>query len=231
MYLCSYTARLVLLCISIAFASFLAIDMVVDMLIPWLKLSYLCRVSSDIVVIDLTGSIKIEQPNTRVVHLMTVNDFRCLGCIKAKHIIIVGHGYSVKRALTLPLNTFALETSETPSILVVISHPLLVLSEAIVKGCSDSICHIAVTPRIFLFTIPIKFESVVLVTCGMGNVKNFAEEIHRAGARVVIYSAKSIAIDDVPSIVKEIVRILTTKGPCYIPKVLHVFRSIGCGNS
>ncbi len=172
-------------------------------------------VNASILIVDVDGLLEGKVTNTSrvvIVHGMGVNDFRVLGDSRVDVIVFVAHGLELEgNGLTIGLSPgdYALETSEDSNVWVILLHPLMVITNSIVRGEIPILPgeKIAVTRNIFYFSKPFKNKTIVLLTCGTPKIKLFAKAFLEHGARRVLYLEKPIDINIVYEIIDNIYKL------------------------
>lgn len=193
-----------------------SLSLLVDYLVVFFYYPGILDVDARILIVDVDGLLVGRVSNTSsvvVVHGMGVNDFRVLGGSRAKVIVFVAHGLELVGGELLVgglgPGDYALETSENNSVWTPILHPLMVLTNSIVRGEIPGLPgeRVAVTRNIFFFSKPFRDKVIVLITCGSPKVRLFAKSFLDSGARLVLYLEKYIGVDEVYEIIDKVYRL------------------------
>ncbi len=213
--------------VSIALLLALIAGSLYDLLIPYVHAPP-CG-ETQVAIFDVEGCVSganISAKNVVVIKSMSVEDFVSLGRCGARLVIIVAHGLRVVASLMLPRGSYAIETSQTPSIDVFFRYPLYIALEAVVRGKPFNVSElrVAVTRNIIPFMYPLGGKVVVLLTCPAPRIKSFAKELVSKGASLVIYPTKPVNPREIRATVLKIINAFGKKG---VEGVVKVCRSLG----
>jgi len=194
--------------IAAAIALWLAASVIYDALLPVIS-SPRCP-SSRVVVIDVSGVLNGSSIGAPVVHGLTLPQFLSLGKCRAKYVVIVSHGLRIVSSITTKRGGFALELSEPASAVSLIKYPLFIFTEAVMRGYVRGYTapRLAVTSRAIEFMDPLRGKIVILITCPLGDIKDFARALVSRGCTAVAYPSTWILLSRVSKIVRSVVGIL-----------------------
>lgn len=153
---------------------------------------------SDYIIIDVYGLLK-DTPiskNPCYVSGMSVSDFRALGKIKAREIIIVSHYFFSGKVK-------GLGTSDKVSPLIPFIHPISVFY--MVKGKTpEGTEYIAVSPGMMTLSDKPKGKDIVIISCSAG-IEKTAAALASSGANIVLVSnTPSLTKQKAASIVEKV---------------------------
>ncbi len=205
----SMRARLLMLLAPLAVILIIAGGCAYDLLLPYVYTPP-CS-SASIVVFDATGLVKgVGLRYAKVVNGFTIPTFLSMGKCGSRAIVIVSHGLKLVSTLSLPRGSFALETSEPASALAFLEYPLYILLEGVVRGESfgSSEVRLAVTSRMIPFMSSLDGKIVVLLTCPMGRIGDFAKALAEKGCALVAYPKFDVSESSVAKLLIEVVKAL-----------------------
>lgn len=193
-----YVLRLVAIFLATLFAALLVLDLVE----PYVVVSLGVVPNARVLIIDIAGIVDEAPCNARVVKGLSIDLFRVLGASDASIIVFVGHGMVIKSSLFV--KGFALESSECPSPFIVLRHPLLVLTEAVMRGkvWSENVPRVAITKNMLAFSHPWNGKVIVIATCGLSGIDDFAKEFVHRGAKLVVFTNRIVSKDEITTLVR-----------------------------
>lgn len=173
----------------ILLASLVTVTILYDLLVPFFHVppGSECR---DYVVYDVYGVLGGSRKNC-VYTGLSVDDFRSLGNLHAKRIIIVSHVFAGT----------AIGTSDPPSVFTPLLRPVTVFTLA--KGeTPDGRTYLAVLPSISRFSASLAGKQVVLISC---YTKTDVVDVFRDAELVAVSNTPSLRVSDVPMLVEKTV--------------------------
>jgi len=198
-------------------ASMVLAGFIYDLLIPYVYAPP-CG-SSNVVVFDVDNELndsvvsKLVSRGVSVIKGLSVEDFASLASCRAHLIVIVAHGLELVRAFLLPRGSYAIETSQRPTVLTVFRYPLYVLMEAIVRGraFNSSSVRIAITENMIYFVHSLKGKVIALLTCPTAGTKSFAKALVSKGAYMVVYPREPLRAKEVPALLNSLVELFNER--------------------
>ena len=183
--------------------------------------------SSRIVVIDVSGALRNTSLGVPIVEGLTVPQLLSLGRCGAEFIVIVGHGLVIESSVLGMEGGFALETSEPANVLALVKYPLLILTEAVMRGYvpGSSSPRLAATSRITWFMSSMRGKVLILITCPLGNITDFARSLIERGCTAVAYPSMRVQASKVPRLVERVVESLSRA--VSVPDALNSLRELG----
>ena len=170
-----------------------------DLSIPYIHTPPKAGECDRYIIIDVYGFLK----NTSIskdkcyVSGMTLSDFRSLGKVKAREIILVTHFFFGGKEK-------GLGTSERPSSLFSLIHPIstFLTVEGITK---DNQTYIAVSPKMLDLSITPKNKYIVLISCS-NEIIGMAKTLANHGNNEVIFSnTPSLSPEDAINLVNKVI--------------------------
>ena len=154
---------------------------------------------SDYVIYDVYGLLKNTSISQSPCYIskMSVSDFRSLGKVKARKIIIVTHYFSSGKEV-------GLGTSDKPSVMTPLLHPISIFY--LVKGTTpDNEEYLAVAPGIVSVSRSLDGKVIIIISCSK-NVDKLASALIGNGADMVVTSnTPTLSPQKAVSLVKEAV--------------------------
>jgi len=168
------------------------------------------RAGCTIEVFDAYGNAEISTNGVCYHRGLDLWTFRSLGKTDANTLILVTHFFTSKDAVGLGV-------SDTPDIFFIITHPVSLFYT--VKGTTNTgETYMAVSPNIVSISSSLDNKTVIIVTCKLPRIEEFAKALLEAGARkVIITNTPTLDEGTIGFFVEKIVNIKDADKLCSLP--------------
>lgn len=161
------------------------------------------RTGCGVEVYDVYGLLKTPPQGTCYFKGLSTWGFRSLGKTTARKIIIITHFFSTPPVVGLGV-------SDEDSVWFALTHPVSLFF--ILKGIASGKTYLAVSPGILSISSRLDGKVIVIISCKLPGMKEFADALLRSGAKLVAVSnAEALSKDNVGTFLNVA---LTTKNLC-----------------